>query len=133
MAYQTARATVKELSLRVVARLDRGPVRFNALERGVKAPSPFALASALKKLQRDGLIDRVVHKVDPPAHVEYSLTRLGQGLAKSATALIAWFDENLGCIDAARQRFLAARQEEIISARGETQPEAAAAMGGDDQ
>jgi DNA-binding HxlR family transcriptional regulator len=72
------------LAMRVIARLRRGPGRFNQLERDTAAPSPFAMSSVLKKLCRDGLILRTVLRAEPPAHCEYTLTVLGRDYAESA-------------------------------------------------
>jgi DNA-binding HxlR family transcriptional regulator len=57
----------------------------------------------LKRLCRDGIVQRTVHKADPPANVSYSLTPLGCGLAQSASGLLQWLSDNLHAIELSRE------------------------------
>jgi DNA-binding HxlR family transcriptional regulator len=98
------RVLTNQVAMRVIARLRRGNVRFNQLERDIAAPSPFALSGVLKKLERDGVLTRKVFKVDPPAHVEYALTPLGASLADAEAPLMKWLDTNALHVEAARMR-----------------------------
>jgi DNA-binding HxlR family transcriptional regulator len=65
-------------TLRVVAILRHGPLRFNQIERGVHAPNPPMISHHLKKMVRDGLIERHVIRAEPPANVQFALSPLGQ-------------------------------------------------------
>jgi DNA-binding HxlR family transcriptional regulator len=99
------KSLINPLAMRVVARLRRGPGRFNQIERDTMAPSPFALSSVLKKLCRDGLVLRAVLKPDPPAHCQYSLTELGRDYAESACcAMLSWLDGHAEQIEHARAK-----------------------------
>jgi len=60
--------------------------RYNQLRRRIDGISDKILTQTLQKLEREGLILRVVHPVIPP-HVDYSLTPLGQTLVE---LLINW-------------------------------------------
>ena len=94
-------------------------MRFNQLERDIAAPSPFALASVLRKLERDGIVTRKVIHPFPPAHVEYDLTELGRGLATSASAVIEWLDKNFHHVEVARQNSMSTREaERALAMRG---------------
>jgi DNA-binding HxlR family transcriptional regulator len=107
----STRAVTAELTLKIVAALRRGPLRFNEIDRAVNAPNHPTLSERLKKMVRDGLIERRVHKLGPPANVSYELTKLGADFAQPATALIEWTRRNANQIEAARQyhQALAAR------------------------
>lgn len=86
-----ARSTLEHVTGRwgmlVLAGLDAGPMRFNALLRRVQGVSEKMLAQALQALRRDGFVHREVHTTFPP-HVEYSLTHLGRESAAKVRALI---------------------------------------------
>jgi DNA-binding HxlR family transcriptional regulator len=98
------KSMLNPLAMRVIARLRRGPGRFNQLERDTMAPSPFALSSVLKKLCRDGLTHRAVLRAEPPAHCEYSLTALGRDYASACCAMLDWLDGHADQIEHARAK-----------------------------
>lgn len=54
-------------------------VRFNEMKRYINAVSDKTLSTALKELEKDGLIDRIEYAQVPPK-VEYSLTETGSSL-----------------------------------------------------
>ena len=60
----------------VISLAEYGTMRFNELKRNLGI-SQRMLSLTLKKLQRDGLIDRIYHPTIPPK-VEYKLTEMGQ-------------------------------------------------------
>lgn len=96
------RAVTSQMTFKIVRALQRGRLRFNAIERSVNPPNPVQLSKHLKKMQRDGLIVRHVIQLGPPAHIEYALTQLGADLAKPAAALMDWVEANVDHIRAAR-------------------------------
>ncbi|RCS25752.1 transcriptional regulator [Phyllobacterium salinisoli] len=65
------------------------PARFNEIMRRLDGITHKALADALKRLERNGLI---VRKVLPtsPVGVEYSITPLGLSLQRPFEALYEW-------------------------------------------
>lgn len=97
-----ARVIADEMAMRIVAHLRFGPVGFNALDRAVNAPNPMRFSRIVKKLMRDGIIDRRVITLGPPAKTEYSLTSLGRDLSEPASLMVKWIDRNAGEIEAAR-------------------------------
>jgi DNA-binding HxlR family transcriptional regulator len=56
-----------------------GPVRFNSLLRDLYGSNRQSLASALKSLEEQGLIERKVVRLKP-LHVEYALSEKGNEL-----------------------------------------------------
>lgn len=54
----------------------QGPIRFSQLLRTLEGSSKQSITAALRELENDGLLDRVVIR-PKPLHVEYTLTPLG--------------------------------------------------------
>lgn len=81
-------------------------LRFNELKRNLGI-SQRMLSLTLKKLERDGLVNRVYHPTIPPK-VEYNLTPMGNSLREPVNALGAWALDNLSKIDHAREQYDAA-------------------------
>jgi DNA-binding HxlR family transcriptional regulator len=76
-------------SVLILTVLCAGPTRFNELKRRLDGITHKALADALKRLERSGLIRREVLPTTPVG-VEYSLTPLGQSLWQPINALYDW-------------------------------------------
>jgi len=68
--------------------------RFSDLRRKLSGVSEKMLAQTLQTLEQDGFVLRVSYPVVPP-HVEYSLTPLGEELAKQVELLVDWIEINL--------------------------------------
>jgi DNA-binding HxlR family transcriptional regulator len=58
----------------------------------------------LRGLERDGIVSRTMYPVMPP-RVDYALTPLGHTLLDAVGALMAWVDEHLAEVDAARDAY----------------------------
>ncbi|WP_374405912.1 winged helix-turn-helix transcriptional regulator [Pelagerythrobacter sp.] len=91
-------------TMQVVMTLSAGPVRFNALRRGIDGISQRMLTRTLRALERDGLVAREVTPSVPP-RVDYSLTPLGRSLRDPVGVLGGWAMANREEIDEARARF----------------------------
>ena len=65
------------------------PARFNAIKRRLGRITHKALTQALRRLERNGLVTRLVIATSPVA-VEYSITPLGLTLQQPFEALYAW-------------------------------------------
>ncbi len=91
-------------SMMVLAILEPGPLRFNAIRRQIEGVTQKALTQCLRRLERNGLVERRVIPLSPVA-VEYELTELGQSLGKPFSVLYGWTVENLPAVDLARLRF----------------------------
>ncbi|NEJ11244.1 transcriptional regulator, partial [Rhizobium leguminosarum] len=65
------------------------PSRFNEIMRRLDGITHKALADALKRLERNGLIRREVLTTTTPVGVEYTITSLGRSLQQPFEALYA--------------------------------------------
>jgi DNA-binding HxlR family transcriptional regulator len=66
------------------------PSRFNEIMRRLDGITHKALADALKRLERNGLIRREVLTTTTPVGVEYTITPLGHSLRQPFEALYEW-------------------------------------------
>ena len=73
----------------ILYNLKDGPVRFNALRRGLAGVTQRMLTKQLRELEQDGLILRQVFAEVPP-RVEYRLSPLGATMRPVFQALRAW-------------------------------------------
>jgi DNA-binding HxlR family transcriptional regulator len=81
-----------------------GKCRFNAIRREVSGLSQKTLTQCLRKLERNGIIER--HILDlAPIGVEYAVTPLGHTLRAPFEAFHEWVDRYLVDVEAARTRF----------------------------
>ena len=71
--------------------------RFNELQRSIPDISKKMLIQTLRRLERRGLLDRLVHPVVPP-HVDYTLTPVGTKFAEAVALLCAWAQKNKGIL-----------------------------------
>src|ERR1700712_2018166 len=69
------------------------PSRFNAIKRRLGPITHKALTEALRRLERNGLVNRRVITSSPVA-VEYSITPLGRSLQNPFEALVFWAGAN---------------------------------------
>ncbi|ONG59159.1 HxlR family transcriptional regulator [Pseudoroseomonas deserti] len=65
------------------------PSRFNEIKRRLDGITHKALADALKRLERNGLVTRTVLPT-APVGVEYAITPLGHSLRQPFEALCGW-------------------------------------------
>lgn len=91
-------------SLRVLAELCERPLRFNALRRAIPGLTQKSLVSTLRRLERNGIVQREVVSTRPIG-VEYSMAPLGKTLRAPIDALEAWAAENSAAVEEARVRF----------------------------
>lgn len=66
-----------------------GRQRFNALRRDIVGISQKSLVQCLRRLERNGLVERRVVATAPPG-VEYAFTELGRTLDDPVSGLLAW-------------------------------------------
>ena len=91
-------------SMMVLAVLDDGPHRFNAIKRRLEGVTQKALTQSLRRLERNGLVSRQVISFSPVA-VQYEITPLGQTLQQPFRELHKWTLDKLPDVEAARLRF----------------------------
>ncbi|NTD87682.1 winged helix-turn-helix transcriptional regulator [Agrobacterium tumefaciens] len=91
-------------SMMVLAVLDDGPQRFNAIRRRLQGVTQKALTQCLRRLERNGLIAREVISLSPVA-VQYQVTPLGNTLRGPLQELHKWTLVKLPDVAAAREAF----------------------------
>ncbi|MED4953796.1 helix-turn-helix domain-containing protein [Paenibacillus macerans] len=85
----------------IIYALENGSIRYGELERRIEAISKKMLTQTLRKLERNGLVQRHITPTVPPI-VEYSLTPLGESLLQPMRELRQWGRENYLHVEAAR-------------------------------
>jgi DNA-binding HxlR family transcriptional regulator len=88
----------------VIYALADGTKRYSQLQRTIGGVSQKMLTQTLRKLERDGLVERQVYPVIPPK-VEYSLTSLGRTLIEPLRAICKWAEVHLVELEQARGRY----------------------------
>jgi len=91
-------------SMLVLASLRDGPLRFNAIKRRIEGVTQKALTQCLRRLERNGIVERRVITTSPIA-VEYEITTLGRSLDHPFQALYLWTLEHLPEVERARARY----------------------------
>jgi DNA-binding HxlR family transcriptional regulator len=88
----------------ILISLRDGTHRFSELRKRIDGVSEKMLAQSLQALEADGFVSRISYPVVPP-HVEYSLTAMGEDVARHVAALADWIEVNVPQVMAARQAF----------------------------
>lgn len=91
-------------SLAVLNELCERPCRFNALRREIPTVTQKSLTATLRKLERNGIIERVLLSSRPVA-VEYRITPLGKTLRPPIDVILRWATAHMPDIERARVRF----------------------------
>ena len=91
-------------SLMVLDKLCERPRRFNELRRAIPVITQKSLTATLRRLERNGMVARVVVATRPVA-VEYRITPLGATLQDLIDALLGWTSVSLPEVRRARARF----------------------------
>lgn len=94
-------------SLSVLNELCERPCRFNELRRAIPQVTQKSLTATLRRLERNGVIEREVVSTRPVA-VQYRITRLGKTLRHPIDVLLAWASQHMPAIAQAREAFDAA-------------------------
>ncbi|MEE2524172.1 helix-turn-helix domain-containing protein [Pseudarthrobacter sp. J75] len=91
-------------SLSVLNELCNAPCRFNDLRRAIPDVSQKSLTTTLRRLERNGIIERTLLSSRPIA-VEYRITPLGKTVREPLDALLLWASASLPAIEKARDAF----------------------------
>jgi DNA-binding HxlR family transcriptional regulator len=91
-------------SILVLTFLCEEPKRFNALRRRLDGITQKALTETLRRLERNGLVERHVATASPIA-VVYSITPLGRTLQAPFLALYDWALDHQDDLGEAQRRF----------------------------
>ena len=91
-------------SVMIVVALTTEPMRFNTLKRRFEGITPKVLTQTLRRLERNGMVERHVFPTSPVG-VEYRITPLGRTLDAPFKALSDWTIETLPKVERAREVF----------------------------
>ncbi|KZF12123.1 MAG: helix-turn-helix domain-containing protein [Rhodococcus sp. (in: high G+C Gram-positive bacteria)] len=91
-------------SLAVLNELCEQPCRFNELRRAIPTVTQKSLTATLRKLERNGIIERVLLSSRPVA-VEYRITPLGKTLRPPIDVILQWATDHMPEIERAREGF----------------------------
>ncbi|WP_299037769.1 helix-turn-helix domain-containing protein [uncultured Pseudokineococcus sp.] len=91
-------------SLGVLAELCERPCRFDELRRAIPAVTQKSLTATLRRLERNGVVQREVISTRPVA-VQYRITPLGKTLREPVDALLAWAQVQMPRIQEARRAY----------------------------
>jgi DNA-binding HxlR family transcriptional regulator len=88
----------------VVLLLSDGAMRFSQLRGHLGRVAPKVLTESLRRMERDGLVNREIFAEVPP-RVEYSLTDLGRSLIEPISIISDWAEVNVYRITAAQDAY----------------------------
>lgn len=91
-------------SLAVLDQLCERPRRFNELRRAIPAVTQKSLTATLRRLERNGVVERDVLSTRPVA-VQYAITPLGKTLRHPVDVVLDWAAEHMPVIEQARRAF----------------------------
>lgn len=91
-------------SILILSQICQEPLRFNLLKRSIPGISQKALTQALRRLERNGILERVVMATSPVA-VEYRVTPLGKTLSGPFSALFDWTERHASDVEAAQSAY----------------------------
>lgn len=86
--------------------------RYGELNKMVDGVTQKVLTETLRKLERDGIVERLVYPIFPPK-VEYKLTSLGLELLKVTEAMAKWAEDHFEEVEHARYEYDARPQAEL--------------------
>jgi len=91
------------------------PSRFNAIMRRLDGITHKALTEALRRLERNGLVNRRVI-ASSPVSVEYSISPLGRSLQVAFEAIYAWASDHSPEVFAAQRSYDEREDAEYLAA-----------------
>lgn len=97
----------------VIVELTDGPRRFRQIQRDVDGISQRMLTLTLRRLERDGLVQRTVYPT-VPARVDYRLTTTGASLTDLLHDMAEWSRVHQHAIEIARHRYDATHPDNDI-------------------
>lgn len=93
----------------VLRAISEGQNRFGVLQRTVPGISKKMLTQTLRKLERNGIIERIDFEETPP-RVEYYVTPLGGSLREHLSDLCQWGNQNGEEVSQARVEYDATQE-----------------------
>lgn len=117
--------------LLILRNLLQRPWRFNELKRDLEGISQKVLTDSLRSMEADGLVIRTVYP-EVPAHVEYSLSELGESMRPIIKSMEDWgtaYKARLAEKEAAQTAEEAAAVDAAAEGEGLAAPDAPEACG----
>ncbi len=87
--FKTLQLVGNKWVLIILFHLHNGPKRFGELQKQIEEISPKVLTQQLKKMEKEGLVNRKAFAEIPP-RVEYSVTPKSMALAPILEKVIEW-------------------------------------------
>lgn len=88
----------------VMHALQRDTLRYSELSKAIPLITQKVLTDTLRKLERNGIIERAVYPVVPPK-VEYKLTNLGAELLVATEVMAQWADDHIEAVWLAQKTY----------------------------
>jgi len=92
----------------VIYELREDTKRYSRLHHAIEGITQKALTETLKRMERNGLLERIIYPVIPPK-VEYRLTSLGMELLRMADSMAEWTATHIDEVHQARTTYDSAR------------------------
>ncbi len=94
----------------ILFELHEGKKRYSELNKSIPDIKQKPLSTTLRKMERDGLITRVVYPVVPP-RVEYQLTRLGNEVIAMMDTINQWSEAHYTALKQSRALYDEAKKK----------------------
>ena len=88
----------------VLHALRAGDNRYGMMQRAIPEISRKMLTQTLRKLERNGIVDRIDYEENPP-RVEYEITEAGDALIKRLTMMCEWSKTYFEDVERARAAY----------------------------
>lgn len=95
--------------IEVLHALRAGENRYNAIQRYIPEITRKMLTQTLRKLERNGIIERIDYQENPP-RVEYFITPAGDALIQRLSAMCEWTKTYFADVERARENYDANNQ-----------------------
>jgi DNA-binding HxlR family transcriptional regulator len=96
----------------VIYVLEDGAKRYSQIHRSIGCITHKMLAQTLRRLERDGILERKVYAAVPPK-TEYTLTTLGETLIAPIHAFFQWGEDHMDTVAQTRINYDAAQETDF--------------------
>jgi DNA-binding HxlR family transcriptional regulator len=111
-ARQAINLIADKWSVLVIDAIANGNKRYSEIYRSIACVTHKMLAQTLRRLERDGLLERRIYAV-VPLKTEYTLTVLGETLIDSLRMFFQWGEDHMDAITQARLTYDAEQEKDI--------------------
>lgn len=96
----------------VIDALANGNKRYSQIHRSIACITHKMLAQTLRRLERDGILEREVYAIVPPK-TEYRLTALGETLIAPIHTFVQWGEKHINTVEQARLNYDAKQEKDV--------------------